>query len=459
VDSCTNAACFFPPVDCNDGSPCTTDSCDNGNCVHTPVPNCNLNISGTIVSELGAGIRSVTVKLTGSGNQTFTTGTSGIYNFDVAQGGSFTVTPSKSNDTITNNGVSTLDIILIQKMVLAIQPLSTPYKIIAADVNNSRTVTTLDIILIRSVILQVNLTFPNGRLWAFVSSDFNFANPLSPFPYDNYRSYTNISSNQINQDFIGVKLGDVNNSWNPNVAKMGTVGEVHFRMDEYHVMPADEIIVPVRVKDFSNITGYQFTLSWNPGVLSFMGINDNALSGFYGESRVSEGYLTTSWNLETTEPLTLDDDAVAFELKFKVIGKEGDVSPVRVSSDITPQEAYNENLDLLDITAANGIVKVGDAAVFSHLQTKDYHLSVVPNPFTNNTNLVFSLPRQEQVSIVIYDLLGKEVWHVLGNFDAGDYSLEWTGDDDNGKPLSPGLYHVRMLAGEQSLSSKSLLVK
>lgn len=53
---------------------------------------------------------------------------------------------------------------MIQKHILGIQTLTSPYKIIAADVNNSQAITAKDISDIRKVILGVTNEFPNKSL-------------------------------------------------------------------------------------------------------------------------------------------------------------------------------------------------------------------------------------------------------------------------------------------------------
>lgn len=142
------------------------------------------------------------------------TGSDGLYSFTVNAGGNYTVTPAKSNDFPTNSGLSTLDISLIRRHVLGGTLLDSPYKIIAADGSNSGTVSTPDIPTVRIVVLSNTAKFPpaSSRLWEFVSS---YNTPTDPFPFVKTRTYTNITSNQTNQDFIGVKIGDVNNSWTP----------------------------------------------------------------------------------------------------------------------------------------------------------------------------------------------------------------------------------------------------
>lgn len=61
-------------------------------------------------------------------------------------------------------GVTTMDIILIQKHILGIKSLDSPYKIIAADVNNSQSITASDIAEIRKLILGVIESFPKTSL-------------------------------------------------------------------------------------------------------------------------------------------------------------------------------------------------------------------------------------------------------------------------------------------------------
>ncbi len=458
VDSCNNGICAYPALDCDDGNPCTTDTC-NGGCVNTPLPNCNVNISGAVVSEMGDPVPTVTLSRSTAGPPvTYVTAQDGLYNFTVGNGSSFTITPSKSNDSITNNGVSTFDIIMIQRHILAIQPLSSAYKKIAADVNFSQTISTLDIVLMRTVILAKSPTYPNGKLWAFVRSDFNFTEP-SPFPFDDFRAYASIASGQINQNFIGMKLGDVNNSWNPLIPKRGAVADVLFSMDEYIAVRGDEVIVPVKVKDFNNVAGYQFTLSWDAEALQLLEIVNMSLHGFYGAGEADEGMLTTLWYDEMTRGVTLHDDEALFGLRFRVAGAEGSQSEIKIGSEVTLSEACNENLDLLNIVPQDGIVKVGGQPSAVNHQPSIINLSVVPNPFSNTTSLIFTLPEDEAVSIVIHDLLGKEVKHIRGNFEAGERVIEWAGDDDAGKSLTQGLYHVRMAAGDNTVGLKVLLVK
>ncbi len=173
-------------------------------------------ISGQFLTETSIPINGVTISLLGDDTLTAITDSAGMYAFGVAPGTNYTLTVYKNNDVSTSNGVTAIDLLLTRRHILG-TPLNTPYKIIAADVDSSGSVSTLDVLQMQSLILQNTSTFPNGRLWAFVPSSHVFADPLAPFPYPSSRTYTNIQQSFTNQDFIGIKLGDVNNSWDPNI--------------------------------------------------------------------------------------------------------------------------------------------------------------------------------------------------------------------------------------------------
>jgi hypothetical protein len=172
-------------------------------------------LGGVVKNELGFGINKVHVKMVGSpGFQTEDlTNLDGNY---LVQGNqnitSYTITPEK--DTLPLNGVTTFDLVLIRRHILNIEILDSPYKLIAADINKSGSVTTFDIVEIRKVILLINPTFPSNTSWRFVDASYAFPNPGNPFsaPWPESITVNNVTGDLLNLNFIGIKIGDVNNS-------------------------------------------------------------------------------------------------------------------------------------------------------------------------------------------------------------------------------------------------------
>ncbi len=78
-----------------------------------------------------------------------------------------------------------------------------------------------------------------------------------------------------------------------------------------------------------------------------------------------------------------------------------------------------------------------------------------PNPFNPSTKIRYSVPRQEKVQIVVYDILGKEAG-ILVNEEkpAGQYEVEFKADK-----LSSGIYFYRMQAGLFISVKKMILMK
>ncbi len=94
-------------------------------------------------------------------------------------GSDYTVTPKKNDNPL--NGLTTYDLVLISKHILGIEPLGSPYKMIAADANNSNSITTFDIVEFRKLILGINQALPNNESWRFMYNDYIFPNPHNPF--------------------------------------------------------------------------------------------------------------------------------------------------------------------------------------------------------------------------------------------------------------------------------------
>ncbi|WP_148270475.1 dockerin type I domain-containing protein [Haliscomenobacter hydrossis] len=176
-------------------------------------------ISGTVSTEGNTNVQGVTVTISGSLSGVFTTNSNGGYSFLIYRpGGEYTVTPKLDKNPL--NGVSTFDLLLIQKHILGIQVLNSPYKMIAADVNNSKSISTLDLIQLRKLILGLDLHFLNNTSWRFIDAAYVFPDPTKPwlekFPEEVY--INNLTTNS-NGNFVAIKIGDMNASAKVNTSE------------------------------------------------------------------------------------------------------------------------------------------------------------------------------------------------------------------------------------------------
>ncbi|MCC7504279.1 MAG: hypothetical protein IT259_03215, partial [Saprospiraceae bacterium] len=128
-----------------------------------------------------------------------------------------TITPTKDEDPMA--GISTFDLVLISKNVLGTDPLNSPYKIIAADVNKSNSVTTFDIVELRKLILGIYGTLPDygvgNKSYRFIDINQSFSNPANPFasvPFQEQIDFQYPPSGTV-AEFVAIKVGDVNWSY------------------------------------------------------------------------------------------------------------------------------------------------------------------------------------------------------------------------------------------------------
>ncbi|MFZ0455056.1 MAG: choice-of-anchor D domain-containing protein [Ignavibacteriaceae bacterium] len=83
-----------------------------------------------------------------------------------------------------------------------------------------------------------------------------------------------------------------------------------------------------------------------------------------------------------------------------------------------------------------------------------------PNPFNPETNIKFSVPKDDFVTIKIFNTIGQEIATLFSGFvKTGTHTLNWNGIDQKGKQVSSGTYIYRMTAGEFNQSKKMIYLK
>jgi len=83
-----------------------------------------------------------------------------------------------------------------------------------------------------------------------------------------------------------------------------------------------------------------------------------------------------------------------------------------------------------------------------------------PNPFNPSTVFEYILPTQSTVQITIYDLYGRMVQKLVnGERNSGRHLVYWNGEDENGFPVSTGVYFYRIKTPIYSKSRKMILLR
>ena len=83
-----------------------------------------------------------------------------------------------------------------------------------------------------------------------------------------------------------------------------------------------------------------------------------------------------------------------------------------------------------------------------------------PNPFNPITKIDYSLPKEGNVSLVIFDISGREVVTLVdGLQEPGHRSTTWNGTDAFGRNVSAGMYLYLLKAGDFVDTKKMILLK
>ncbi|NRB63441.1 MAG: T9SS type A sorting domain-containing protein [Saprospiraceae bacterium] len=393
-------------------------------------------VAGAIATESSASVEGVEVQLSGARSMMYMTDANGSFDFAGLQmGHDYTVTPQLDRHAL--NGVSTFDLVLISKHILGVDALDSPYKVIAADVNNSKSVSTLDLIHLRKLILNIDTEFSNNTSWRFVDASYNFNNPANPLA-ESFAEVKNINNldGEEEVDFVAIKVGDVNGS--ANVAEVRSLaGTFHLNVAEQALKAGNEYTIDIDAADLNAVQGYQFTMNVvNAEIVDVVaGIASEENFGVFAK----EGVITTSWNGEATA-------GTLFSVVVRATADVNVSEVLSVGSRYTAAEAYNTADEVMGVALnINGTEATAANALFQNN----------PNPFQGETVIGFNLIDASEATITLQDVTGRILKVVEGDFNAGYNQVRLTATD----LPSTGVFYYTLEAGEFTATKKMIVVE
>lgn len=265
--------------------------------------------------------------------------------------------------------------------------------------------------------------------------------------------------------FQELRWGTALNATSGEDELIGGIGKLDSNFCEYEIPP----IPPLDVFDA------RWTISTRNGVLRtivprgskrpinaiFQGGGDNGTG--------STNYpMEITWKAsEVCEADTSDyflQDAISNGNVFKVNMRTGayraqqsDIEIRKNGDDVTviiKRNAITAFQIILDSKTAVSVDPVAGMATTFNLE-QNY-----PNPFNGNTEIVYELPTNSDVTIEVFDAMGTKVATLVNGFyTAGVYRATWDGLSENGAQLQSGMYTYRMTAGTVNITRKMILVK
>ncbi|MBK9336312.1 MAG: redoxin domain-containing protein [Lewinellaceae bacterium] len=203
--------------------------------------------------------------------------------------------PAKNDNPL--NGVSTLDLLQINRHILGIESFQHAWQLVAADANNSGSLSVFDILELRKLILGIYDTLPLAPSWVF-SPPMDTLWPLQC------------------PDFMAIKKGDVNGTSDPK----GLLATTDRHADPWPIrlvgsgLVAGEVhTVHVRTGKRGNCAGLQAAFRYDAGALRIHSVRAPGLSGFDENAwHDADGRLTLSWF--SPEQVEVADESVLLEL-------------------------------------------------------------------------------------------------------------------------------------------------
>lgn len=273
---------------------------------HTCIGGLNVSIAGSIRTEAGLPVHNIPIQVSTPGFLAETAAdTSGYFEFqDIPAGADYTLKPYNNANWL--NGVTTYDLVLISKHILGLEPLNSPYKMLAADANLSGSITTFDIVQLRKLILGIQDSVPGNTSWRFVDSTFIFPNPINPFAtaIPEKIDFNALNINQFGQNFVGIKVGDLNAT--ANVAQARTLGDTAWlNMENRWLNAGETYVIPLKLARWAEFEGLQFELQANPTLLQINRIEcpNPTVLGQEHVAYQSAGKIALSWNRGSAEAL------------------------------------------------------------------------------------------------------------------------------------------------------------
>ena len=319
----------------------------------------------------------------------------------------YTVTPAKDDGLLC--GVTTLDLVMINRHILDVEPFTSDYQLVAADVNKSGTVTGADLIQIRQLILLIIEEFPNNTSWRFADKATGVFGNIQI-----EESITTVPA--TNSDFVAVKIGDVNQSCTgcPNLTEEST---------EERAYPSSHISVPATaVKAGGLVTlpfhhagevpwlAFQAGIRFDTEVLEMIGPSKGGLDYLtaenFGTERTGGGIVRVLWfSPDGQTPLAVPGTEL-FNLTFRAKKELADLgSHVFFDDTALASLAYDRDdreypLELL----------AGTGGPAEDARQGSITASCRPNPFSQELAFEITSPKPcPKASLWVFDAFGKRL--------------------------------------------------
>jgi len=397
-------------------------------------PSGEIIVSGSVTSGQQFGIHQVSLKFEPTALTT-TTDVNGLYRSpNLPSGQNYIIRPSKQDNPI--NGVSSLDLLVMEKHILGQELLADPYLRIAADINQSGTISVSDLIELRRLILGSITSFSKNESWNFLPAEYIFADPENPWLYPKILELKNLNSSVSNANFIGVKTGDVNYSANLGLNELESRAYefVEFQYKTQEITGGQRLNIYSRTPISSNqvlqlgvhLKNIATSCQYAGGQIKLKAEEFN----FHSGTEFKMAWVNTDGeDLNAVEPI----------LSIDFLGFTGKVSPQLLAPKTFASFLYFNGKEF--------------AIKWSEKTTENYATKLFPNPGKEEVNIDFFVDDLSTNSVSIQSINGRKVYIKNPSLKLGWNHILLNKSDLGG----PGLYYFIKYFG-QSVEKSSFII-
>lgn len=384
-------------------------------------------ITGKITFSDDTPIKNVIVAA--NNNSATTTDDNGIYNLKTKQNKIEIIPFLLSSEYGT---ISTGDLVALDKHLKNEILIVSPYKKIAADVNNDHKIDKIDYELLRSFILNISDSFNFNIAWKFSFVPKNYKFSTDTFIYPNSIIYDTLIKNNV--DFIGVKIGAISKTTFTEAIERKAIPNLPIAIQNQSFRKGDEVKMKLKLPKSD---AFSFTFQFDPSVLNFKTINGIDEKN-YNLNYIHDGFITLL-NINDIEA----ENEIEFIFSAKGNGSLKDV--VEINSKWTKAELFKIDGDevyniYLDI--------IGDSFANNPLQCD-------PNPFTYYTNIKYISDKISKIHWKLIDLRGQKIKEGSQDTQIGINQFQISGESIT----TNGTYILQIFTDSDILTSKLIFIK
>ena len=301
--------------------------------------------------------------------------------------------------------------------------------------------------------------------------------------YDVVHDFIDLGSN-INSAVGGIRgLSTISNPsgvnesmllmWCPNGQSRGTI----FRLDPNESQEFDRVYetkISLLVEDYLPGETVTYLLGAYNEFYSFTDPVTNEEYNIIGIESLLQGDNYPTWNSFYSGAIfALRDNSAQYELQEINGAIDFDDNPLVSVRCYVESPFENEDALYFGGFDPNGYTSTNNAWIYKRiwnildifgqesLSVIDYKVhNNFPNPFNPVTTLCYDLPEDAMVNITIYDMMGRVVSNLVSSQqNAGYKSIQWNATNNEGQPVSAGLYLYTIQAGNFRQTKKMVLLK